>query len=167
MGEPEPNFRMILSAQPGHGKTTFSLKFANYLSKHFGKAVYITNEENASRIKRKLDFIDDSISENFELAFDADDYDKTHDLIASGRFKFIFIDSAQGGGMDYKELWSLYKEFEDLAFVTICRETKDGKARGSQNKEYDGDITINFKSPGVATTIKNRFGEVGREFVLF
>ena len=167
LGEPEPNFYMVLSAQPGHGKTTFSLKFANYLAGKFGRVVYITNEENEARIKRKLQFIGDRINPNFEMAFHADDFDKTINLLKRGRFDYVFIDSAQNAGMDFKELAVIRKQFPNIGIVAISRQTKDGKTRGSQNKEYDGDITIKFTTQGVATVVKNRFGEVGKEFILF
>ena len=167
LGEPERNFYMILSAQPGHGKSTFCLKFANYLAKNFGKSVFITNEEYAALIKRKLQFIKDGISSDFDICFQAPTHAKIKELLQNSDYDFVFIDSAQASGVDAKELWELKQQFPQKALIVISRMTKDGKTRGSQNKEYDGDITINFTAPGIATTIKNRFGEVGREFQLF
>ena len=167
LGEPERNFYMILSAQPGHGKSTFCLKFANYLAKNFGKSIFITNEEYAALIKRKLQFIKDGISSDFDICFQAPTHAKIKELLQNSDYDFVFIDSAQASGVDAKELWELKQQFPQKALIVISRMTKDGKTRGSQNKEYDGDITINFTAPGIATTIKNRFGEVGREFQLF
>ncbi len=167
LGEPEKNFYMILSAQPGHGKSTFCLKFANYLAKNFGRSVFITNEEHEALIKRKLQFIEDSLSPDFDICFEAPDYSRIRQLLSDSQYDFVFIDSSQASGMDAKELWQLKQQFPDKALIVISRMTKDGKTRGSQNKEYDGDITINFTAPGIARTIKNRFYEVGKEFVLF
>ena len=167
LGEPERNFYMILSAQPGHGKSTFCLKFANYLAKNFGKSIFITNEEYAALIKRKLQFIKDGISRDFDICFQAPTYDKIKELLQNSDYDFVFIDSAQASGVDAKELWELKQQFPQKALIVISRMTKDGKTRGSQNKEYDGDITINFTAPGIATTIKNRFGPVGKEFQVF
>lgn len=167
LGEPERNFYMILSAQPGHGKSIFCLKFANYLAKNFGKSIFITNEEYAALIKRKLQFIKDGISSNFDICFQAPTYAKIKELLQNSDYDFVFIDSAQASGVDAKELWELKQQFPQKALIVISRMTKDGKTRGSQNKEYDGDITINFTAPGIATTIKNRFGAVGREFQVF
>lgn len=164
LGEPAHNFYMILSAQPGHGKSTFCLKFGNYLTK-FGRVLYITNEEDAGRIKGKLRFINDRIND-FDISFNTKNLNDVISLIEQGRYDFVFIDSAQYGGMDYKELRQIRERFPNIGMVAICRQTKTGTARGSQEKEYDGDITIEFDQPGHAKTVKNRFWELA-EFQLF
>lgn len=164
LGEPAKNFFMILSAQPGHGKSTFCLKFANYLTK-FGRVLYITNEEDAERIKRKFEFLKDPIK-NFDLSFQANTFKQVLDLLKRGKYDFVFIDSAQYGGMDFKELREIRKQFPNNALIAISRQTKNGTTRGSQEKEYDGDITIKFYTQGHARTVKNRFNELA-EYVLF
>lgn len=164
LGEPAKNFYMILSAQPGHGKSTFCLKFGNYLSK-FGRVLYITNEEDAARIKGKLSFIKDKIND-FDISFNTKTVDDVVSLISQGKYDFVFIDSAQYGGMDYKELRQIRETFPDIAIIAICRQTKTGSSRGSQEKEYDGDITVKFDEPGHAITVKNRFWELS-QFQLF
>lgn len=164
LGEPAKNFFMILSAQPGHGKSTFCLKFANYLTK-FGRVLYITNEEDAERIKRKFEFLKDPIK-NFDISFEANTFKQVIDLLKRGKYNFVFIDSAQYGGMDFKELREIRKQFPNDALIAISRQTKNGTTRGSQEKEYDGDITIKFYQQGHARTVKNRFNELA-EYVLF
>lgn len=164
LGEPTSNFYMILSAQPGHGKSTFCLKFGNYLTK-FGRVLYVTNEEDAGRIKSKLKFINDRIND-FDIAFDCKNLNDVISLIEQGKYDFVFIDSAQYGGMDYRELRLIREKFPKIGMVAICRQTKTGTARGSQEKEYDGDITIKFDMPGHAVTVKNRFWELS-DFQLF
>ena len=52
LGEPEKNFYMIISSPPGHGKTTFCIRFANYLADNFGRVIFFENEMNQSRTKR-------------------------------------------------------------------------------------------------------------------
>lgn len=165
LGKPEQNFYMILSAQPGFGKSTFALKFANYLAKNFGRTIYFTNEENAARIRRKLEFIGDKLS-LFDINFTAKSPQDINAIVAQGGYKFVFIDSSQNAGMDYAELWQFHETHPRTALIAISRQTKDGKTRGSQNKEYDGDITITFPKQGTAQTIKNRFNDL-KKFVLF
>nr|MCR4560193.1 hypothetical protein [Bacteroidales bacterium] len=48
LGEPERNFYMIISSPPGHGKTTFCIRFANYLADNFGRVIFFENEMNQS-----------------------------------------------------------------------------------------------------------------------
>lgn len=164
LGEPEPNFYMNLSGQPGSGKSTFCVKFGNYLASKFGDVAYFTNEENAPRMKRKLETKKkenkEPLADNYYCFFNVNSYDIVRKLISDNNFRFVFIDSVQGGGMDATELWNLHCSFPNIAIIAISRQTKTGEARGSQNKEYDGDITIVFDEPGHAHTEKNRFGEL-------
>ncbi len=165
LGNPERNFYMILSAQPGFGKSTFALDFANYLATDHGRTIYFTNEENASRIRRKLEFIGAKLAK-FDINFTANDPATITRIVDSGRYDHVFIDSAQNAGFGYKDLWRFHETHPKTSLVAICRQTKDGKTRGSQNQEYDGDITIIFKKQGVAQTIKNRFNDL-KTFVVF
>lgn len=165
IGYPEKNFYMILSAQPGYGKSTFALKFANYLAKNFGRVIYFTNEENAARIRRKLEFINDKLA-LFDINFTAKTPQEINSIVANGGYKFVFIDSSQNAGMEFKELWQFHETHPTTALIAISRQTKDGKTRGSQNKEYDGDITITFPKQGTAQTIKNRFNDL-KQFTVF
>lgn len=165
LGQPEKNFYMILSAQPGYGKSTLALKFANYLATHFGKTIYFTNEENPSRIRRKLEFLGDKMAK-FDINFTAKSPAEINRMVQAGGYKFVFIDSAQNCGMNYKELWDFHESHPDTALIAIARQTKSGHIRGSQNSEYDGDITITFPKQGTAQTIKNRFNDL-KQYVVF
>lgn len=165
LGRPEKNFYMILSAQPGFGKSTFALKFANYLASNFGKTIYFTNEENASRIRRKLEFLGDKLA-FFDINFLAHTPAEIERIVNMGGYQHVFIDSAQNAGMEYKQLWDFHNNHPNTSLVVISRQTKDGRTRGSQNKEYDGDITITFPKQGVAQTIKNRFNDL-KKYVVF
>ena len=63
-------------------------------------------------------------------------------------------------------MWKFHETHPNTALIAISRQTKDGKTRGSQNKDYDGDITISFPKQGTAQTIKNRFNDL-KKFVMF
>ena len=57
--------------------------------------------------------------------------------------------------------------FPQMGIIAISFANGKGGIRGSIVKQHQGDISVIFKKPGVAATIKNRFGEVGREFHVF
>ena len=56
--------------------------------------------------------------------------------------------------------------YPECAFITISQSTKDGKMRGSNELKHDCDIEVEV-AHGIATTIKNRFLEPGKEFKVF
>lgn len=168
LGEPERNFYMIISSPPGHGKTTFCLRFANYLADNFGRVIFFENEMNQSRTKRIFEFIGEKVSPRLELNFNADNPAAIERILRTGRYDFAFFDSIQMSNLDEKELWKMKKEiFPQMGIVAISFANGKGGIRGSIVKQHQGDISVIFQKPGIATTIKNRFGEVGREFEVF
>jgi len=166
VGKPEKNFYMIISAAPGHGKTTLALNFANYLT-NFGKVGYVVNEENEARIKRKLEQVKNIVSPELLFSFENLNVEQIKDFVNRNGVEYLFIDSLQQANMDAVEMNHLKAEFPDIALIVISRSTKVGVIRGSQNKEYDSDINVVFTKQGIAQTIKNRFAEVGLEYALF
>lgn len=170
LGLPKPNFHMILSGQPGHGKTTLSMQFANYLAKNFGRVIYFEDEEDIALVKQNMqtigegDFLNNN---NLRICFqDPDTKGKItlktiRKILEKGNYNFWFMDSLQSIGIDDKELAQLYQDFPQMGTIAISRETKNGKARGDQNKEYNDDVTVRFYTPGVASTTKNRFNKLG------
>ena len=168
LGEPERNFYMIISSPPGHGKTTFCLRFANYLANNFGRVIFFENEMNQSRTKRIFEFIGEKVSPRLELNFNADSPEAIERILSSGRYDFAFFDSIQMSNLSEKELWNMKKDlFPQMGIIAISFANGKGGIRGSIVKQHQGDISVIFKKPGVAATIKNRFGEVGREFHVF
>ncbi len=167
LGEPDPAFLMIISSLPGHGKTLFCMKFANYLAENFGRVIFFENEMDEIRTKRLFDFLGERPSANLQFNFRADSPQAIESVLKKGRYDFAFVDSIQMSNFDdEKDLWELKKHY-NIGFVGISFANGKGGTRGSIVKQHQGDITINFTAPGVATTIKNRFGPVGKEFQVF
>lgn len=175
LGLPKPNFHIVVSGQPGFGKSTLTKQFAGYLAENFGRVAYFSDEEDVSQVKEEMLRIGkESFIDNHNMLTCVRDpetkgkitFQTIRNLLKSGNFQFWFIDSLQSVGIDDKELAQLYEEFPYMGTVAISRETKNGKARGDQNKEYNDDITIRFDAVGLAKTTKNRFNKLGK-FVVF
>lgn len=165
LGEPEGNFLVVASSQPGMGKSTTMLKFANYLTK-FGKPHYFSAEENYARLQRKLKLIGDKIHK-FPMNDKCQCLQDIYDVFKEeGVPDFLFIDSLQRFGMDYDDIVSMRKKYPKMAIILICQETKSGKVRGDNRIIHEGDITISSVSHGRFKTDKNRFGELA-EIAIF
>ena len=123
---------------------------------------------NQSRTKRIFEFIGEKVSPRLELNFNADSPEAIERILSSGRYDFAFFDSIQMSNLSEKELWNMKKDlFPQMGIIAISFANGKGGIRGSIVKQHQGDISVIFKKPGVAATIKNRFGEVGREFHVF
>ena len=159
---------MLISCLPGHGKTLFCLKFANYLAENFGKVIFFENEMDESLIKQDIDFLKLKPSTNLDFNFNANTPQAIAKVLESGRYNFCFIDSLQMSMFkdNNEELWELKQRYP-IAFCCISFANGKGNVRGSLEKQHQDDITITFSEVGVAKTIKNRYGKVGEEFVVF
>ena len=168
LGNPSPTFSMLISCLPGHGKTLFCLKFANYLAENFGRVIFFENEMDESLIKSDIDFLRLKPSQNLDFNFTANTPQAIAQVLESGRYKFCFIDSLQMSKFkdNNEELWALKQRYP-IGFCCISFANGAGKVRGSMEKQHQDDITITFAKAGVAVTLKNRFGKVGEEFTVF
>lgn len=157
-GNPSPDFSMMVTGEPGSGKTSLLLEFAYYLASNFGKVLYISSEEFGSKtLYDKLKYtLKNNIFKNGEdivipntLFFgkgfaDLQDYD------------FIIVDSVTEMNLDIME----YREIKDIypnkAFILVLQHTKSGEYRGSKEWEHDLGICASVDN-GVIDVFKNRY----------
>src|SRR6478735_5914730 len=94
---PSPDFTMMVSGEPGSGKTTMLLEFAYYLASSFGKVLYISSEEyDTMTLNNKMkEVIKDRIYKNQK----SDKYEIPKNLFFGKSFTdlepydFIIVDS--------------------------------------------------------------------------
>lgn len=174
LGEPSPNFFLILSSDAGVGKSTWSLKFANYLAKSFGQVIYMSNEEGISlTLQKKVNLIQTSLSEN-ALACGWKNFETARRLLQTSfkDFRFVFIDSLDYAKLTNNQIEILRTENSDKAFIGICQRNKKGEIKGSSDRSFDSDIIIEVYRDAdaenvYAKTTKNRFLETGKEMKVF
>jgi hypothetical protein len=166
LGQPEPNFACVIYSPPGEGKSTFSIRFANYLATNFGKVVFVSNEEGISQtLKQKIALVPERISSRFLISAWTD-FATLKQKLAKSDAAFVFIDSLDNAGLTAHHLKELRQLCPAKAFITISQVTKDGKFRGSNELAHDCDIVIEIVN-GTATTRKNRYKQKGAEMGVF
>jgi hypothetical protein len=166
LGQPEPNFACVIYSPPGEGKSTFSIRFANYLATNFGKVVFVSNEEGISQtLKQKIALVPERISNRFLISAWTD-YATLKQKLAKSDAAFVFIDSLDNAGLTAHHLKELRQLCPVKAFITISQVTKEGKFRGSNELAHDCDIVIEIVN-GTATTRKNRYKQKGMEMGVF
>ena len=126
IGDPEDSGAWIIYGSEKHGKTTFALMMASYLSK-FGTTEYISAEEGLSYKFREA-VIRSGIKEDCEIKWR--EYTPLDEVITrlksrkSARFVFfdnmtVYQDDFQFGGFS-----KLLKAFPDKLFIFIAHEEK-------------------------------------------
>jgi hypothetical protein len=156
-GLPASIFHLAVHGNPGEGKSTFCLQFANYLAENHGKVIYISGEEGFSpTITKKLNDI--NVHKNLFIT----NYKKMDEIKTHIRkiYHFIFIDSLDNMGIDPEGLRGLREHFPNSSFITISQSTKNGSMRGSQEIAHDCDIVAKVEKR-IAMTTKNRFHKTG------
>ncbi len=163
-GKPQTNFFCIIHGGSGHGKSHFAMQFGKYLAERFGNVLYISGEEGfASTFQKKIKTLGANVDRYYGTEI------KTGAEILTevpNQFHFIIIDSLNNMGIEPKLMQAIRDKYNKSAIIGICQSTKDGKMRGSEEFTHDTDTVIKVLK-GIATTTKNRFGNIHQDFDVF
>lgn len=165
IGRPSHNFCMSVTGSPGHGKSSFCVRFAYELAVNHGAVLYNTSEEGISKTMQHKIVDAGAVSSQLHVS----DFSTMEALMANvpvGRYQFIFLDSLTDMGITPKGLRLLRKHYHNSSIIVICQATKKGQMRGSNVIAHDVDTVINV-ADGFAVTIKNRFNMIGLRFNAF
>jgi len=154
--KPSNPFSVIIHGIPGSGKTTASLKLADYLGSKHGKVKYLSSEMGISDglqamierigMKSKNVFFDSSKKPLNELIAEL----KEH------KFKMLIIDSANFIGYSPEDIETIKTEVKGLSTFVILQSTKDGKFKGNNDYAHNADVVLKIHDLEVFTE-KTRF----------
>lgn len=136
MQNPASNLKIAIWGAPKNGKTAGSLQMANYFT-NFGNVLYNFADQGFNKSTQDL-WISSGLSEN-PKAFPSDisSIDELEKEIATGKYKFAFIDMIS----DYirtekikpEEFKARFiKKYPNVSFILIFEVTKGGNFKGDQ-----------------------------------
>lgn len=162
LGNPSKNFTMLLHGAPGSGKTTFSIKFADYFHRNIGKVLYIASEQKG------IDYSLQKLIKKYNAKFNIHTDPRCVEDITkeAHNYKLIILDSVQSLNLSSEALREIKEAFKNTAFVFISQVNKDGAFKGSNSYLHDVDIEVKI-SDGVAELGKNRFTMHKEKFNIF
>lgn len=142
--------QIMLWGSPGHGKTVYALKFAQYVAEVLGlNTLYIAHEEfGRSTFSEKLR--QHNIG-HANLKFTA-----TLNQTQIDQFDAIFFDSINSLEMTLADYRRLVKAHPGKLYVLIVQSTKDGDFRGGNNWEHEVDVAGEIRNRKLILH-KNRF----------
>jgi len=126
--------QIMVWGSPGHGKTVYLLRFAQYLSKDLGvKTLFVANEEfNRSTFAEKLNtFHIGNPNLKFSKNF-------TDEMLES--FDAVFFDSINSTGITLDQYRDMKNKHPNKLIVLIVQSTKDGDFRGGKDWEHEVDV---------------------------
>jgi DNA repair protein RadA/Sms len=165
---------VLISGEPGIGKSTLLLQMAAHLS-HNADVLYVSGEESARQIKIRADRMNIHSSRVHILTENS--LDRVHSIVLENNYKVLFIDSIQTMVLDQLQsapgsvsqvregaafLLKLAKEHEITVFL-VGHVTKDGAIAGPRVLEHMVDTVLYFEGDGhhifrLLRAVKNRFG---------
>ncbi|MDA8718968.1 DNA repair protein RadA [Aquiluna sp.] len=176
-----PGAVVLLSGEPGVGKSTLLLEVAARLAKGGKKVLYVSAEESASQVKLRATRTS-ALSENLFLATETD-LSSVLGQIDQVDPELIIVDSVQTvSSLDLDGVAGMPAQVREVAsnllrvakesstpLVLVGHVTKDGSIAGPRTLEHLVDVVCHFEGDRQTSlrfirTLKNRFGptdEVG------
>ena len=142
IGDPAPGFSAMVFGKPKYGKSYLCINWAGYLSKNFGKVLFVAKEETLDKTLQMK--VQEMGVQNANL--DLSDF-LPNDL---SQYQFVFIDSISKLGLTPEDLTQLKKQYPKISFIYIFQVTKEGAFRGRNDFQHDVDIVIEVPKPGLA-----------------
>jgi hypothetical protein len=142
-GNPSKPFSAIVYGLPKSGKSNFCIQLASYLSRNFGKVLYVSAEEGTS--KSLVDKL------QFQLAHSSNlDITPTRSINeiqkAVKGYDFVFLDSVNISQIDAPILETLKANNPNTSFISVIQSTKNGNFKGSQEFAHNCDIVVKVDS---------------------
>lgn len=151
---PAKNFRLMIYGQNGHGKSTFAVNFAGFLSEHFGNTLYCSSEEGISiSLQNKLKHIK---NKNLFITTCKTAKDLINILKKDTSIQFLFIDSINDMKISLEDLKQIIDLNPQRAVIYIMQATKSGEFKGGNEFAHEGDIRIKVEDFEPHTE-KNRY----------
>jgi len=165
---------VLISGEPGIGKSTLLLQTAGYLSRN-ADVLYVSGEESARQIKIRADRM--NIHSPRVHILTENSLDRVRSVVLENDYKILFIDSIQTMVLDQLQsapgsvsqvregaafLLKLAKEHEITVFLA-GHVTKDGAIAGPRVLEHMVDTVLYFEGDEhhifrLLRAVKNRFG---------
>ena len=167
---------ILISGEPGIGKSTLMLQSANDIAKNNGKVLYATGEESEEQVKIRADRVCEKISNDLLVVPEinlntiigiCEDISPSLLIIDSIQTMFLEeIDSAAGSISQIRACTSTlmqYAKTNNVPIFIVAHVTKTGELYGPKTIEHMVDCVLGFegerdKDLRILRSKKNRFG---------
>lgn len=167
---------ILISGEPGIGKSTLIVQAANHIAGTFGKVLYVSGEESEEQVKLRADRVCGKISENLYI-FPETNLENVLAHCENLQPCFVIIDSIQtvySGGIDSvagsvsqirtcSNLLMNFAKTKNVPVMIVAHVTKSGELAGPKTIEHMVDCVLQFNGERdrdlrVLRSLKNRFG---------
>ena len=167
---------ILISGEPGIGKSTLIVQVANHIAGTYGKVLYVSGEESEEQVELRADRVCGKISENLYI-FPETNLENVLAHCENLQPCFVIIDSIQtvySGGIDSvagsvsqirtcSNLLMNFAKTKNVPVMIVAHVTKSGELAGPKTIEHMVDCVLQFNGERdrdlrVLRSLKNRFG---------
>jgi predicted ATP-dependent serine protease len=150
---------MTVWGPPGGGKSTFVTKFSADLDKLGYRCVFLSIEEDATRLIDRCERL--RLRPNYITILNRPkDLSEVLEILKkhANEIDVIVVDSFNTFRVEWEELQKLWGLYPNISWIYVLHSLKSGKQfKGNNDIAHDPDVVIKVKN-GKAETQKNRFG---------
>ena len=167
---------ILISGEPGIGKSTLILEAAEHIAENYGKVLYVTGEESEEQVKLRADRVLEDLSGNMYI-FPETSLESVLANCDTMKPCFLVIDSIQtmysetadsvAGSVSQirtcSNLLMNYAKRNNVPVFIVAHVTKSGELAGPKTIEHMVDCVLQFNGERdrdlrVLRSLKNRFG---------
>lgn len=167
LGEIEDAFTMIIWGRSGQGKTNFTIRILEELSRLCGTVAYDSLEEGHGKTMQDLAKRHDLLGKGAKMMFiDNEGYDELFARLKRKKSpKIVVVDSIQYSRMSYEQYQKLKETFRRKIFVFISHASgTEPKGSAAISIRYDAPIKVYVE--GFIAFITSRYGGA-KNFVIW
>ena len=167
---------ILVSGEPGIGKSTLIIQSANSIALNNGTVLYVSGEESEEQVKLRADRVCENLSDNL-LIFPETNIESVLAACEQTKPKFLVIDSIQtmyseeldntAGSITQiracSNLLMKYAKTNNVPIFIVAHVNKSGDLAGPKTIEHMVDCVLNFvgerdRELRILRSVKNRFG---------
>ena len=167
---------ILISGEPGIGKSTLIIQSANSIALNNGTVLYVSGEESEEQVKLRADRVCKKLSDNL-LIFPETNIESALAACEQTKPKFLVIDSIQtmyseeldntAGSITQiracSNLLMKYAKTNNVPIFIVAHVNKSGDLAGPKTIEHMVDCVLNFvgerdRDLRILRSVKNRFG---------
>lgn len=146
MGNPEKKFTGILYGESGSGKSVYTLQFADYYARNFGKVLYNSHEERISQtIQDRINNF--NIDANRLSVANGLAFDRMCHYIEKNYYRLVILDSVKYMLFTMDQLKELRERFakRQLSLLMVDFGKQKGKPASGVDLLHASDLKMYFK----------------------
>ncbi|MBQ3921182.1 MAG: AAA family ATPase, partial [Firmicutes bacterium] len=167
---------VLISGEPGIGKSTLIIQAASHIAKTYGKVLYVSGEESEEQIKMRADRVCPDLGDDLFVMSETN-MENVETAIDDMKPGFLIIDSIQTMYTDELEsapgsvsqvracgnILMKYGKTRNIPVFIVAHVTKSGDLAGPKIVEHLVDCVLNFTGERdhdirILRAFKNRFG---------